>query len=194
MENGSMQTKPKIKAVVFDMYGVVLKLDLGQWYRYIPYYTYLLSNKLAKVLEGQEAPTYEQEKLDRHLRCYDKWERLDTGVAEIVKALKTAGYVTVALSNTPAEHADASRGMGYYDNFDYTILSSEVGHSKPDRRIFDKIENVTGIRPENCLYFDDFFVNVLAARSYGFNAEIYTHIFDNPKKMRAVLDKYDVKF
>ncbi|MCX6820456.1 MAG: HAD-IA family hydrolase [Candidatus Aenigmarchaeota archaeon] len=194
MENHPTKTKPKIKAVVFDMHGVVLKIDLGQWYRYVPYYAYLISDKLAKILGEHETPAHKQEKLDRHLKCYNGWDRLDTGVAEIIKSLKSANYVTVALSNMPTDHADTNRMLGYYDNFDYTILSSEVGHSKPDRRIFNKVEKVTGIRPENCLYFDDFFVNILAARAYGFNAELYTHLFDSPKKMRAVLDRYGVKF
>ncbi|GAB3921265.1 HAD family hydrolase [Larkinella terrae] len=54
--------------------------------------------------------------------------------------------------------------------FDAFISSCEVGMRKPDPGIFRLAMGVAQARPEQCLYFDDRFMLVEAARKLGINA------------------------
>ena len=84
-------------------------------------------------------------------------------------------YRTYLLTNiyTDAwQHAlNEVEGKGYRmeDIFDRVFLSYELKLAKPDVRIFQHVIDVTGIKPEETLFFDDNKDNTTSAQAMGFN-------------------------
>jgi putative hydrolase of the HAD superfamily len=61
--------------------------------------------------------------------------------------------------------------LGLSPFFDAVIISSEVGASKPHRRIFEAAMNMAGARPEQCLHIgDDASADVAGAEALGIRA------------------------
>ncbi|MCI0519409.1 MAG: HAD-IA family hydrolase, partial [Chloroflexi bacterium] len=58
----------------------------------------------------------------------------------------------------------------FEDAFDFMIISAEVGLVKPDERIYRLTVDRLGMRPEECIFVDDFSRNVDAAREFGLHA------------------------
>lgn len=84
-------------------------------------------------------------------------------------------YMVYLLSNTNpfvmqwAESIDFSEDnipMQFY--FDRMFLSYEMGLTKPDKRIFEKMIEQTEMRPEETLFIDDSQANIETARKLGF--------------------------
>lgn len=55
-------------------------------------------------------------------------------------------------------------------NYDYAFLSFEMGCRKPDKIIFEKIQNEVPFKKEDILFIDDKEKNVNAAKEFGWNA------------------------
>ena len=56
------------------------------------------------------------------------------------------------------------------------IVSSKVGMTKPDQRMFSCFLERFGLKPENCLFVDDTEENVLAARALGFSGFVFSGV------------------
>ncbi|MGH9394912.1 MAG: HAD-IA family hydrolase [Terriglobales bacterium] len=79
------------------------------------------------------------------------------------------------LSNTNALHFEfLRRTRPLLDEFDFHILSHEVGAIKPEPAIFAAAEAAAGCAPERILYFDDVPEFVAAARRRGWQAVLFT--------------------
>lgn len=67
---------------------------------------------------------------------------------------------------------DEMRKSGYApeDCFDDIFLSYEMQLAKPDARIFQKVIEMTGIKPEETIYFDDSRENVAAGSEAGLHS------------------------
>jgi len=79
------------------------------------------------------------------------------------------------LSNTNAIHFEYLRRENpLLEEFDFHILSHEVGAPKPGIRIYEAAEAAAGCDPENIVYFDDVAEFVEAARRRGWQAHQFT--------------------
>ncbi len=76
-------------------------------------------------------------------------------VIEILKKLKTR-YPLFLLSNTGELHFNYIKPrcpiLSLFNGF---VLSYKVSLAKPDRRIYQKAIELTGCKPEECVYIDD---------------------------------------
>jgi FMN phosphatase YigB (HAD superfamily) len=101
--------------------------------------------------------------------------------------LRRRGFKTYILSNTndlAIEHI--RRDFLFFQNFDGYILSYEVGAMKPDAKIYEVLENLTGKRGADLIYIDDRLENVEAGSARGWR----TILHETPEKTRATLEKY----
>jgi putative hydrolase of the HAD superfamily len=57
-----------------------------------------------------------------------------------------------------------------FDTFTYRFLSFELGMVKPDRELFDRIDESLPVSPDRVLFLDDNTMNVEAAAAAGFTA------------------------
>lgn len=83
-----------------------------------------------------------------------RW-RLEPGAADILDALRSAGYRLVLLSNSDARFRNVFSEMRLLQHFDAFLLSSEIGYEKPDPRAFAAAEAALGLPPEAFLHIGD---------------------------------------
>jgi FMN phosphatase YigB (HAD superfamily) len=90
-------------------------------------------------------------------------------------ALRRAGFPCYIFSNTndlAAEHI--RQAFPFFANFDGYILSYEVGAMKPNARIYEALEALTGKRGAEILYLDDRPENVAAGAARGWQVILQT--------------------
>jgi glucose-1-phosphatase len=92
-------------------------------------------------------------------------------------------YGTAVLSNTNSIHIEAfdlilqetAALQSLDDLFDHVFLSHKMGLSKPDEKIYEKVVEVLGTKPERILFFDDLEANLEGAGKVGLNTFHITH-------------------
>ena len=101
-------------------------------------------------------------------------------------ALRRQGIPTYIFSNTndlAMEHV--RRNFPFFAGFDGYILSYEIGAMKPDAKIYEALETLTGKRGAEILYLDDRPENVAAGAARGWQVIRQT----DPAKSRAAMAK-----
>lgn len=90
----------------------------------------------------------------------DVWAKL--------KEVRAAGYGIYILSNYGKElFAMHVKDASFWEDVDGAVISYEVHVCKPDARIYHALMDKYGLKPEECLFFDDRPVNVEGAIRCG---------------------------
>jgi putative hydrolase of the HAD superfamily len=103
--------------------------------------------------------------------------------------LRRRGFETYILSNTndlAIEHV--RRDFPFFQHFDGYIFSFEVGAMKPDAKIYEALETLTGRRGADLIYIDDRAENIKAAVKRGWR----TILHETPEKTHAALKLFQV--
>lgn len=194
----------QIKAIIFDIGGVLLEWDPRPVYRrYFPDQQ-AIDDFLAEIDffawnshqdKGRtfaEGIALHSEKFPQHARLIQAYFKhyedsitgAITGTVDILKALKGKGYPLFCLSNWSAETFPRVRPKyPFFDLFDDIILSGEVKLNKPDPSIFNLLLNKIGYSAPECLLIDDSKPNIDSAKKLG----IATIHFSSPKKLQTEL-------
>jgi phosphoglycolate phosphatase-like HAD superfamily hydrolase len=101
---------------------------------------------------------------------------LSSDTLELLKEVKKAGLKTGILSNMSHEFYDnlfCSRAKDYLELADVVVISAHERLYKPNREIYDLTEKRMGIDCKDLIFLDDTLANVEAARSYGWQSEVY---------------------
>jgi FMN phosphatase YigB (HAD superfamily) len=195
-----------IKAVLFDMGGVIVQLDslenvLGpsaltsdkisnSW---------ILSEAVQQFERGQCSVEHFAVEILGELELQGTAEEfierfvgfpqgLFPGAVDVVQDVPD-DVITAVLSNTSAIHwenqkdADVVRGL-----WDRTYLSYELGLAKPDREIFEHAIADLDLPAHQVLFIDDNQINVDGARTVGLNAGLAK----GPEQARQVLRTFGV--
>lgn len=100
--------------------------------------------------------------------------RLDS--LELMRRVKIAGKRIAILTNMSPDFHErlfVPRMSEYRALADVEVVSGLEHLCKPDRRIYDLTSARIGIPAERLVFFDDTAVNVEAARSFGWQAELF---------------------
>jgi FMN phosphatase YigB (HAD superfamily) len=103
---------------------------------------------------------------------------------EMHATLRRHGIPTYIFSNTndlAVEHI--RRNFPFFSNFDGYILSYEVGAMKPDAKIYEALEKMSGKRSANILYLDDRTENIAAGAARGWQVILQ----ESPEKSWAAM-------
>jgi len=106
------------------------------------------------------------------------------GTIALHAELRQRGYKTYILSNTndlAVEHV--RRNFPFFKNFDGYILSYEVGGMKPEPKIYEALEAMTGQRGADLVYIDDRPENIETGLARGWRAVLH----ETPEKTRQTL-------
>lgn len=108
----------------------------------------------------------------------DKWftdrETNERWLARL-RRLRAAGLFVGLLSNmVPSWDRRWRRLVPPDDLFDEVVLSFQVGHRKPGRRIFELAAARAGVAPAGCLLLDDLAANCEGAEAAGWRAIHFT--------------------
>ena len=190
-----------IKAIVFDMGGVLIDLDYD---RCVAAYKALGFEEICDYLDPchqkgiygdmESGKASEDEFYDFFLsKCHTRTTRADIdacmksfydGPSEktgsLLRGLKQKGYGIYMLSNNNpimmriCDSDFKKVGIGISDFFDQAFISSSMKMMKPDAAIFNEAIRRIGLKAEELLFIDDSPVNVEAARKSGMNAILYT--------------------
>ena len=102
---------------------------------------------------------------------------------ELVKQLKRNGLKLAILSNASYGEAKQLRKDYWIDIFDYTVMSSETGYSKPQAEAFLDVSENLQTDPDDCLFIDDETYRLTGAREIG----MMTHHFTDQQELESEL-------
>lgn len=203
--------KPPVRALLFDIGGVVVKARL-EGFLQAGSLVYGCSEKvlarhiasLVEELERGEIDSYSLwEELGQKLESKgvgkaqdpEKLERLWAQMLEdslqvdpemLALCRRLQGKLPMGvLSNTITEHAAYLQKFGVYDIFNPCVLSFEVGMRKPEPGIYQLACDLINTPPENCLFIDDLKVNIKAAKA----CKLQTHLFKDRETLEVELKK-----
>lgn len=184
----------KIKYLIFDFGGVLVNLNQPRCFQAFanlglnvtPYLNSYLSEGIFLKMElGEISPKDFWEDVRQlfhapHLtdqQLTDAWnamlEEIPRKRLEKMRILRKKYEGIFLLSNTNVLHWEKGKrlftveGRNVTDYFDRIFLSCDLHLSKPDIRIFEKVIQKTGIRPEETFFIDDSEANCKAAESLG---------------------------
>jgi 2-haloacid dehalogenase len=117
-----------------------------------------------------------------------RWEEMlggpIDGTVAILAELRDAGVPLYALSNWSAETFPRARERYEFLRwFDGTVISGELGVTKPDPRIYEHLLERFGLQAGQVFFTDDLVANVEAARALGIEAVV----FRGPEPLRRDL-------
>ena len=182
-----MQTNGKIKVLLFDLGGVLLKLRdpiktfglpidetefMERWIRSPSVRNFesggIDAEEFARNIVAESGMPFSWQEF---LQRFDSWpERLYAETISVLDAIP-AHYNRALLSNTNAVHWHRQDIGGQLNGFfNKTFLSYDTGLLKPDREAFELVAKAFDCRPDEVLFFDDNPVNVAAAADYGMQA------------------------
>lgn len=111
--------------------------------------------------------------------------RLNRSVLEFARDLKQKGYTTAILSNMISPISWFVERRGDLEQFAPVVVSSQVGCSKPDVKIYQIVLERLKLPPEQCIFIDNHERNLIPARQMG----IQTVLAQNPEQVIADVSK-----
>jgi len=110
------------------------------------------------------------------------------GMEEVILSLE--GKVKLyALSNTDELHfLYLKNKFSIFEHFNQFILSYEAGACKPDKKIYRKALNLSGLSAKEAIFVDDIAENVAAFKEMGGTGII----FKGPDKLKEYFKKYNL--
>ena len=189
-----------IKAVVYDMGGVLLNLDMDRCIRSfkekagfaeIENYLDKFHQKgfIGELEAGDIGPETFYEKALSHCPAGTSKETVHECFMELLDGLNPEAVKTVQalhgkydlyiLSNNNPISSKAfgqmkdDRGVPIFDYFKGTFFSFQMKLLKPCREIYEKMIEGTGCRPEEILFIDDSETNIAAAGALGIRTLLY---------------------
>lgn len=114
-----------------------------------------------------------------------RWHR---EMFDLARDLRAKGYKTALLSNMITPLAWITNHLASTKGFSPIVISSEVGHSKPNPEIYHIMLKRIGLKPEECLFIDDRQENLATAHSLGFQTMLVKKPKQTVKELRDQLD------
>jgi len=193
-----------IKAVIFDLGGVVLKNAMAVVYKKTSETFNIdietLKNKSKSLIREWQINKISSEEFWKLVAAElkvdakslkDLWDKTfaenslpNEEVIEIVKELKR-NYKIALLSNTVEPHAEYNKKRRDFDLFPQVFLSNEIGMRKPNREMYEYVAKTMEVKCEECVFTDDEEVNVEGARKVG----MYAILFKNAAQLKEELKK-----
>lgn len=192
-----------IKAVIFDLDGVVIKLRNKYFSQRLAEKQGLSIEEIMPFFKGdyQLCATGKADLKDILPNHFSEWKwtgsvdellnfwfdaekEIDSDVVKVVDELRTQGMkVGLATDNEKYRWQYLQKETNIDKKFDYIFLSCELGCKKSNPDFFTKVIQTTGITPQEIQYWDDDTKNVDIAKSLGINAIVFTKFEDFVKSL-----------
>ncbi len=175
-----------VKAVIFDCFGVLITIGRDLLHQTYPQFSDQLTELERKSDSGlvSRSEFYNSVvaitgiSMDDAMNKYYSVENYNQSSIDLIKQVKATGrYKIGLLSNI---------GHGWLDDFlpimnsmnlfDAVILSSDIGITKPDPKIFELMAEKLGVNTDECIMIDDTPVNIASAINTGMQGIIFDSI------------------
>ena len=110
-------------------------------------------------------------------------------VFDLIEKLRKKGYNVGVLTDHTDFLYDIDEEHPFLKKFDAYVSSYELGYSKPDREMYDAILEKLDLRPDECIFVDDWEKNTIGARLDDIN----TILFKNADQLKKDLKSYGVE-
>ena len=186
----------KIKAVLWDMDGVIIDSEKYYWEEMNNYYESIgvfLSPERKFTFIGSSAminsanvkkwypdiPQSAEELCENHkaalLRGIKRVDGLVPGVEGWLKRLRAAGVKNAVATSSTGEMLEwATSTLNLNDIFDTIVTAMDVARAKPNPDIFLEAARRFGAKPEECIVMEDSQNGVLAAKAAGMRVALFT--------------------
>lgn len=189
-----MESKMKVKAIVFDYGGVIekeegdviqeiatyLKTTRKDWERVYFSVNHLANsgkntmNEVMALVAREFNATDEQiSNIYKMLEESKKTKRLNLELVKIIKDLKKNNYKIGLVSNYSKSLRNKLSEQDIYHLFDEIIISEEVGYQKPQPEIFDIISKKLGVNNNEMIFVDDTERSLEGAENIGYVPILY---------------------
>lgn len=190
-----------IKAIIFDLGGVVVELDFSRFFKDIIEISPLNTPNSSLLLEfWRQSDIYHQGKMTNkefysqacellqtcalnQEQFFDSFNSVISHVKEdflaLIKTLKEQNKIKLlCLSNVNLSHWHylLEQNKEIVELFDELILSFEVHMTKPDPRLFKLAIQKAECKPEEIVFIDDGLNNIRSARELGINGIKFTNL------------------
>lgn len=175
-----------IKAVVFDVGGVLLKMAEQEYRQGIARRMGLAvlpaeyEENVPLLQRGELAEAAFWSRLAGRPVAPDAFDDLwlahfteDGAMLALAEELRGMGLRTAILSNTQASHVRLMRGMGFLEGFAPVAFSCEIGRRKPEAGAFQWVLERLGLRGPEVAYVDDMPEYVEAAARIGIRGVVH---------------------
>ncbi|MFA6486691.1 MAG: HAD family phosphatase [Candidatus Magasanikbacteria bacterium] len=179
----------QFEAVIFDMDGILID-SMIHWINadldFLKIHGIELTDEMIKYFSGRSEtenmrwlketfslPHEIEHLLETRARTTDKiyshHTNLMPGADALVKKIKTAGYKMAIASGAPLRQIQmAADRFGWNEYFDKIVSPDHIGHiGKPNPKIYSHTAELLGVKPENCVVFEDAENGVVAAKGAG---------------------------
>jgi len=177
-----------VKAVVFDLGKVLVDFDYGIAARNLAAMSRAPASEMQHLIEKSPLLVQFETGLINRNRFFrevcnatgfcGEQAKFDLMFADIFSAiepmiefharLRKAGTRTYIFSNTnDLAVAHIRARFPFFSNFDGYVLSYEHGAMKPDRKLYEVVEKMTGSRGGEILYIDDRLENIETGKAMG---------------------------
>lgn len=115
--------------------------------------------------------TYQRSHIERFVELsLEKLAPIEQGV-RLLESVQTQGYPTFILSNISEEFLNNIYPHHLFlSSFDGAVFSYEIKAVKPQEKIYKALLNKYHLKPEDCLFIDDFPANIKTAQDIGIDA------------------------
>lgn len=206
--NPTRRTKTMIKVILFDIGGVVKKMDynkicndfefqIGASTNSVFVYTKINFKKLIKGKISLNQFWKDMKKLSTKnvslqkawIEATEKNTTVDYRLISLIKDLRK-NYVVGVLSNVSYSRLFTDRKINLYKDFDFTIFSCKEGLQKPNKNFYLLAIKRIKVKPKEILFIDDNTDNIKSARDTGLNAVLYKYKQIN--KLKKEFKKFNI--
>ena len=151
-----------------------LDTDLNQYHKVYFQFNGLMNNGQITKPELWRRVLAALGKSERYNSFIDLQAQLDnheihSNTLQLVDTLRKNGYKVGLLSNNTLKTANYIRSTDLVNHFDVCVMSSEIGMSKPDTKIFEYFFSKLGVSPREAIFIDDFEKSLSTAAEIGYH-------------------------
>lgn len=200
-----------IKAVVFDLFGVLIgghHIEHDRW-RYVSAQLGMNRKELTDFLvAGDSYKKMNDGKISQEAWWGERMDQIGIGSThqtrlfeqlfnrwsanpyciELIEQLQARGIRLALLSNSSGPTSSLIKEYPFLANLDAIILSGEIAAGKPTRIAFQAVEDALNLPPSALLFTDDAKHNVFAATHFGWQA----HHFQRADLLRIELGAWSL--
>ena len=208
MENDVQMPLKKYTAFIFDIGNVLINFDLQRLIQNVIINTgkpfeelqsYWSNQRLIDVETGKIPPEIFYKEFSKKINLswsYNEWISRWASIYTINKTgrelflqLRKKNNVYILSNLAPFnEDAISQKFPDFFIHSTKNLFSFQLGHHKPDIRIYKKTCKLINKHPEECIFFDDLQENIKAAEDFGIKSIQF--IEDNLSEIKLTLQPY----
>ncbi len=205
-----------IKAVVFDLGGVLEKTDDDAWpevwirsweerlglaagtfaeemARHEPLGNMVTGEVSEQRMREMYADALGLDEAHTEELMAEMWEaycgELDEPLHAFFRSLRDRYKLGILSNSADGARREEGRRFGFPELVDDLVYSHEMGLAKPDRAIYALTTERLGVRPDEVVFLDDKDENVVAAREFGWHAVVHTDTATSIQALNDILQR-----